>query len=107
MLLIKLFVEKDNVGKAINALTEGGITGFFLHECKGVSPKKFKVILEDLDEVVEAIRELSDAVIIKTVVDEKKIKTLEDVIGEKLSNEKYTVIKIPIRKIKINTCKKR
>ncbi|AEF96037.1 MJ1244 family protein [Methanotorris igneus] len=107
MLLFKLFVEKDNVGKAINALTEGGITGFFLHECKGISPKKFKVILENLDEVVEAIRELNDAIIIKTVIDKKKAKILEDIIEEKLANERYTIIKIPINKIKINTCKKR
>ena len=31
-ILLQLFVETENIGKAINALSEGGFTGFYLME---------------------------------------------------------------------------
>ena len=58
-ILFKLFVEEKNVGKAINVMTLAGITGFFLHKYRGLSPDKFKNLskkdLEDVEKVYDII----------------------------------------------------
>ena len=106
-ILFKLFVEEKNVGKAINIMTLAGITGFFLHKYRGLSPDKFKNLsseeLEDIEKVYNIIEKESDrAVIIGTVVKEEKAKKIEDLLKEKLGSEKWTVIKIPILKVKVH-----
>lgn len=86
--LFELFVEEKNVGKAINIMTLAGITGFFLHKYRGLSPDKFKNLskeeLEDIEKVYEIIRDESDkAVVIGTVVKEEKAKKIEELLKEK------------------------
>ncbi|AAB99257.1 TPA: hypothetical protein HA335_05490 [Methanocaldococcus jannaschii] len=105
--LFELFVEEKNVGKAINIMTLAGITGFFLHKYRGLSPDKFKNLskeeLEDIEKVYEIIRDESDkAVVIGTVVKEEKAKKIEELLKEKMNNERWTVMKIPILKVKVH-----
>ena len=105
--LFKLFVEEKNVGKAINIMTLAGITGFFLHKYRGLSPDKFKNLskeeLEDIEKVYEIIEKGSDrAVVIGTVVKEEKAKKIEELLKEKMNNERWTVMKIPILKVKVH-----
>jgi nitrogen regulatory protein PII-like uncharacterized protein len=105
--LFKLFVEEKNVGKAINIMTLAGITGFFLHKYRGLSPDKFKNLskeeLEDIEKVYEIIEKDSDrAVVIGTVVKEEKAKKIEELLKEKMNNERWTVMKIPILKVKVH-----
>ncbi|MEO2117097.1 MAG: MJ1244 family protein, partial [Methanocaldococcus sp.] len=106
-ILFKLFVEEKNVGKAINIMTLAGITGFFLHKYRGLSPDKFKNLrseeLEDIEKVYGIIEKESDkAVIIGTVVKEEKAKKIEELLKERLGSEKWTVMKIPILKVKVH-----
>ncbi|ADC69378.1 Protein of unknown function, nitrogen regulatory protein PII-related protein [Methanocaldococcus sp. FS406-22] len=105
--LFKLFVEEKNVGKAINIMTLAGITGFFLHKYRGLSPDKFKNLskeeLEDIEKVYEIIEKGSDrAVVIGTVVKEEKAKKIEELLKEKMNNERWTVMKVPILKVKVH-----
>ena len=106
-ILFKLFVEEKNVGKAINTMTLAGITGFFLHKYRGLSPDKFKNLskeeLEDIEKVYEIIEKDSDrAVVIGTVVKEEKAKKIEELLKERMSDERWTVMKIPILKVKVH-----
>ena len=39
---IRVFVEVENLGKAMNALADAGITGFYILEYKGMSPQDWK-----------------------------------------------------------------
>ncbi|EHP88282.1 MJ1244 family protein [Methanotorris formicicus] len=103
--LIYLFIRSEDVGKAINALTEGGITGFFLYDYRGMSPQDWKGFLldEDPESTIKIINDLSEnAILIGTVVDYKNVETLEKVIHNRLANDKYTIIEIPIEGIKVN-----
>ncbi|WP_423792722.1 MJ1244 family protein [Methanocaldococcus indicus] len=103
--LVYVFVEIENVGKAINALSEAEITGFFLYEYKGMSPQDWKGFLIDEapEAAVNAIKNLAkNAVVIGTVVSEEKFLKIKKYINEKLSNEKYTIIAVPVVDIKVN-----
>ncbi|CAB3288078.1 Exonuclease SbcC [Methanocaldococcus lauensis] len=105
--LLKLFIEEKNINKAINIMTLAGISGFFLHNYRGISSDKFKTLkkedLEDINKVYEIINKESDkAVIIGTVVKEEKSKKIEELLKEKMSNDKWTLIKIPILKVKVH-----
>ncbi|AIJ05330.1 hypothetical protein JH146_0480 [Methanocaldococcus bathoardescens] len=105
--LFKLLVEEKNVGKAINIMTLVGITGFFLHKYRGISLDKFKKLskkdLENIKKVYEIIdKESNKAVIVGTVVRKEKAKKIEELLKEKLGNEKWTVMKIPILKVKVH-----
>ncbi|XRP96859.1 MJ1244 family protein [Methanocaldococcus sp. 16A] len=105
--LFKLFVEEKNVGKAINIMTLSGITGFFLHKYRGLSPDKIKNLskeeLENIEKVYEIIEKESDkAVVIGTVVRKEKAKKIEELLKEKLDSERWTVMKIPILKVKVH-----
>ncbi|NPA62544.1 MAG: hypothetical protein GXN95_03205 [Methanococci archaeon] len=105
-ILFKIFVEEKNVGRAINIMTLAGITGFFLHKYRGLSPEHFKHLnvkdLEDVEKVYEVIKNSQRAVVIGTVVKEERAKKIEELLKEKLKNERWTVMKIPILKVKVN-----
>ncbi|ENN96092.1 hypothetical protein J422_04463 [Methanocaldococcus villosus KIN24-T80] len=104
-ILFYLFVESENIGKAINALSEGGITGFFLYDYKGMSPEEWKGFLidEDPEKAIKAIQNLAkNAILIGTVIDEKKAIHIEKAIKERLKDCKYTIIQIPVLKIEVN-----
>ncbi|ACV24211.1 MJ1244 family protein [Methanocaldococcus fervens] len=103
--LLYLFVESENVGKAINALSEGGITGFFLYDYKGMSPQDWQGFLldEDPEMAIRAVNDLAqNAVLIGTVVNESNLIEIERIIDEKLADCKYTIIEIPIEGIIVN-----
>ncbi|MCQ6253979.1 MJ1244 family protein [Methanocaldococcus sp.] len=105
--LLKLFIEEKNINKAINIMTMAKISGFFLHKYRGISADKFKTLkkedLEDINKVYEIINKESDkAVIIGTVVKEEKSKKIEELLKEKMLNDKWTLIKIPILKVKVH-----
>jgi nitrogen regulatory protein PII-like uncharacterized protein len=103
--LVYLFIRSEDVGKAINALTEGGITGFFLYDYKGMSPQDWKGFLldENPESAIKIVNDLSEnAILIGTVIDYKNVETLEKVIHDRLANDKYTIIEIPIEGIIVN-----
>ncbi|AEH06228.1 MJ1244 family protein [Methanothermococcus okinawensis] len=103
--LLYLFVETENVGKAINALSEGGISGFFLNEYKGMSPQDWSGFLLD-EEPEKALKIINDmahnAVMIGTIVNEKNLNSIKKCIHERLSDERYTIAEIPIVGLKVN-----
>jgi len=106
---LRVFIEVENLGKAMNALTDAGISGFYILEYKGMSPQDWKgfSIKEDPKSAIEMIRHhSSDAILICSVVDEEKVDDIAKEIQKELKGEKYTIIQVPIRKIIIGESNK-
>jgi len=102
---LRVFVEVENLGKAMNALVDAGITGFYILEYKGMSPQDWKgfSIKEDPKSAIGLIRDYAtDAVLVCSVVDEKRTDEIVDLIMEALEGEKYTILEVPIRRIIVN-----
>jgi nitrogen regulatory protein PII-like uncharacterized protein len=102
---LRVFVEVENLGKAMNALTDAGITGFYILEYKGMSPQDWKgfSIKEDPKSAIGLIRDYAtDAMLVCSVVDEEKTDQIVDLIMEALEGEKYTILEVPIRRIIVN-----
>lgn len=102
---IRVFVEIENLGKAMNALTEAGITGFYILEYKGMSPQDWKgfSIKEDPKSAIDMIRNhAKDAILVCSVVDEERVDGIVKLIREALDGEKYTILEVPIRRIIIS-----
>jgi nitrogen regulatory protein PII-like uncharacterized protein len=102
---LRVFVEVENLGKAMNALTDAGISGFYILEYKGMSPQDWKgfSIKEDPKSAIGLIRDYAtDAMLICSVVDEEKTDKIVDLIMEALEGEKYTILEVPIRRIIVN-----
>lgn len=99
---LRVFVEIENLGKAMNALTDAGITGFYIMEYKGMSPQDWKgfSIKEDPESAIEMIRHhANDAILVCSVVDEKMVDKMAKSVQESLKGEKYTILEVPIRRI--------
>jgi nitrogen regulatory protein PII-like uncharacterized protein len=99
---LRVFVEIENLGKAMNALTEAGITGFYILEYKGMSPQDWEgfVIKEDPKSTIGLIRDYAkDAVLVCSVVDEERVDKIVESLQEALKGEKYTILEVPIRRI--------
>ena len=99
---LRVFVEIENLGKAMNALSDAGITGFYILEYKGMSPQDWKgfVIKEDPKSTIALIRDYAkDAVLVCSVVDEDKVDNIVESVQEALEGEKYTILEVPIRRI--------
>lgn len=99
---LRIFVEMENLGKAMNALTDAGITGFYILEYKGMSPEDWKgfSIKEDPKSAIGMIHKFAtSAILICSVVDEENVDRLTDIIVKELEGEKYTILQVPIRKI--------
>lgn len=106
---LRVFVEVENLGKAMNALVDAGITGFYVLEYKGMSPQDWKgfSIKEDPKSAVGLIRDYAnDAMLICSVVDEDKTDKIVEEIMESLEGEKYTILEVPIKRIIVNYKKK-
>jgi nitrogen regulatory protein PII-like uncharacterized protein len=104
-ILLQLFVETENIGKAINALSEGGITGFYLMEYKGMSPQDWSGFLldEDPENALKIINDIAiNAVMIGTIIDEKHVNKIKECLDERLQHERYTIIEVPIEGLKVN-----
>lgn len=102
---LRVFVEIENLGKAMNALTESGITGFYILEYKGMSPQDWRgfSIKEDPKSAIEMIRHHSkDAILICSVVDEVKVDGIVESVSKALEGEKFTILEVPIRRIIIS-----
>jgi nitrogen regulatory protein PII-like uncharacterized protein len=102
---LRVFVEVENLGKAMNALVDAGITGFYVLEYKGMSPQDSKgfSIKEDPKSAVGLIRDYAnDAMLICSVVDEDKTDKIVEEIMESLEGEKYTILEVPIKRIIVN-----
>ena len=102
---LRVFVEIENLGKAMNALTDAGITGFYILEYKGMSPQDWKgfSIKEDPESAIEMIRHHSkDAILICSVVEEERVDGIVTSVREALKGEKYTILEVPIRRIIIS-----
>lgn len=103
--LLYLFVESENIGKAINALSEGGITGFFLNDYKGMSPQDWKgfLLAEDPEMALKIINEISkNTVMIGTVVSVEKLDGIREIIYNRLSEDRYTLICLPVVGLEVN-----
>jgi nitrogen regulatory protein PII-like uncharacterized protein/DNA-directed RNA polymerase subunit RPC12/RpoP len=99
---LRVFVEIENLGKAMNALSDAGITGFYILEYKGMSPQDWKgfVIKEDPKSTIGLIRDYAkDAVLVCSVVDEEKVDKIVASVRLALEGEKYTILEVPIRRI--------
>jgi nitrogen regulatory protein PII-like uncharacterized protein len=99
---LRVFIEIENLGKAMNALSDAGITGFYILEYKGMSPQDWKgfVIKEDPRSTIGLIRDYAkDAVLVCSVVDEDKVDKIVESLQESLEGEKYTILEVPIRRI--------
>ncbi|MEN4006066.1 MAG: MJ1244 family protein [Methanobacteriaceae archaeon] len=99
---ISVFVLIENLGKAMNALTDAGISGFYILEGKGMSPQDWKgfSIKEDPESAIEMIRHhATDTTIVCSVVDEKIVDKIVKSVQEALKGEKYTILEVPVRRI--------
>ncbi len=102
---LRVFVEMENLGKAMNALTDAGITGFYILEYKGMSPQDWEgfAIKEDPKSAIGLIRDYAtDAVQVCSVVDEARVDKIVDLVREELKGERYTIVEVPIRRIIVN-----
>lgn len=103
--LLYIFVETENIGKAINALSEGGISGFFLMEYKGMSPQEWAGFLidEEPEKAVKIINDMAkNSIVIGTVVSENNLENIKYAIAEKLGNYKHTIMELPLGGLKVN-----
>ncbi|OEC88639.1 MULTISPECIES: MJ1244 family protein [Methanobacterium] len=102
---LRVFVEIKNLGKAMNALTDAGITGFYILEYKGMSPQDWKgfSIKEDPESAIKMIKDhAKNALLICSVVDEEKVDEIVKMVRDALMGEKYTILEVPIRRIIIS-----
>jgi len=102
--MVKIFVDHEHVVKAINTLTELGITGFYLYEYKGMSPRNWKYfkLSEDPAMTAEAIRNHSEpGVIVNTVVGSDKCEELIRKMEEGLKGTRFTIIGHKVTSIKV------
>lgn len=102
---LQVFVETENLGKAVNALTDAGITGFYILEYRGISPQDWKgfTVNEDPKSAIGLIKDYStEAVLISSIVDEKKVDSIVELLCESLKDERYTVLEVPIRRLIVN-----
>ena len=102
---LRVFVEIKNLGKAMNALTDAGITGFYILEYKGMSPQDWKgfSIKEDPESAIGMIKDhAKNAMLICSVVDEERVDEIVKMVRKALKGEKYTILEVPIRRIIIS-----
>jgi nitrogen regulatory protein PII-like uncharacterized protein len=105
---LRVFVEIKNLGKAMNALTDAGITGFYVLEYKGMSPQDWKgfSIKEDPKSAIMMIKDhAKNALLICSVVDEERVDEIVKMVRKALKGEKYTILEVPIRRIIISNGK--
>ncbi|MBA2841140.1 nitrogen regulatory protein PII-like uncharacterized protein [Methanococcus maripaludis] len=105
-ILLKLFVESQNLGKAINALSEGGISGFYLKEYQGMSPDDWKgfLLAEEPEMAIKIVNELSqDTVVINSIVNIECLGKIKELVRKKLENERYTLVELPVLGMEVNS----
>lgn len=102
--MVKIFVDHEHLVRVINTLTELGITGFYLVEYQGMSPKTWKNfrLSEDPDLALQAIKNQSEpGVIVNTVVGSDKCERLIQKLEEALKGIRYTIMGHKVTSIKV------
>lgn len=102
--MVKIFVDHEHLVRVINTLTELGITGFYLIEYQGMSPKTWKSfrLSEDPDMALTAIRNQSEpGMMVNTVVNSDKCEKLIKQLEEALKGIRYTIIGHKVTSIKV------
>ena len=105
-ILLKLFVESQNLGKAVNALSEGGISGFYLKEYQGMSPDDWKgfLLAEEPEMAIKIVNELSqDTVVINSIVNIECLGKIKELVRKKLENDRYTLVELPVLGMEVNS----
>jgi len=101
--LVKIFIDHEHLGRVMNTLTELGITGFYLYEYKGMSPKTWSdfKLSEEPEMTIEAVRHHAESgVLVNTVVDD--CEPIVNGLEQALKGIRYTVMghKVSIMKVK-------
>jgi nitrogen regulatory protein PII-like uncharacterized protein len=102
--MVKIFIDHEHLLKVINLLSELGITGFYIYEFKGMSPKMWKNfrLREDPELTLDTIRNQSEpGVIVNTVVGSDRCEKLIENLEQSLKGIRYTIIGYPVRSIKV------
>jgi nitrogen regulatory protein PII-like uncharacterized protein len=104
MTLVKIFVDHEHLVRVINTLTELGITGFYLIEYQGMSPRTWKNfrLSEDPELAMQAIRNQSEpGVIVNTVVSSDRCERLIKELEEALKGIRFTIMGHKVTSIKV------
>ncbi|HQF17452.1 MAG TPA: MJ1244 family protein [Methanotrichaceae archaeon] len=102
--MVKVFIDHEHVIKVINLLTEFGISGFYLYEYQGMSPRAWKNfrLKEDPDMTIETIKNHSEpGVIVNTVVRTDRCEQLIQFLEQGLKGIRFTIIGHQVRSIKV------
>jgi nitrogen regulatory protein PII-like uncharacterized protein len=102
--MVKIFVDHEHLVRVINALTELGISGFYLIEYQGMAPKSWKSfrLSENPDMAIKAIRDHSEpGVMVNTVVGSDKCEMIIKQLEEALRGIRYTIIGHKVTSIKV------
>lgn len=102
--MVKIFVDHEHLVRVINTLTELGITGFYLVEYHGMSPKTWKSfrLSEDPALALQAIRNQSEpGVMVNTVVSSDKCERIIQKLEEALKGIRYTIMGHKVTSIKV------
>ncbi len=102
--MVKIFVDHEHLVRVINTLTELGITGFYLVEFQGISPKTWRSfrLSEDPEMTLTAIRDHSEpGVMVNTVVGSDKCEKIIKQLEEALKGIRYTIIGHKVTSIKV------
>jgi nitrogen regulatory protein PII-like uncharacterized protein len=102
--LVKIFVDHEHIVRVINLLTDLGITGFYLIEYQGMSPKTWESfrLSEDPEMTITAIRNHAEpGVIVNTVVGSDKCEALIKSLEEGLKGIRYTIMGHKVTSIKV------
>ncbi|MDH7597910.1 MAG: MJ1244 family protein [Methanothrix sp.] len=102
--MVKVFIDHEHLLKVMNILTEVGITGFYIYEYKGMSPRVWKDfrLREDPEMTLDAIRNFSEpGVMVNTVVSSNRCERLVQSLEQGLKGKRFTVIIQPVTSIKV------
>ncbi len=102
--LVKIFVDHEHLVRVINTLTELGITGFYLIEYQGMSPKTWRSfrLSENPEMALTAIKDHSEpGVMVNTVVSSDKCEKLIKGLEEALKGIRFTIIGHKVTTIKV------
>ncbi|WP_457611961.1 MJ1244 family protein [Methanocaldococcus sp.] len=97
--LVKAIVKKNDMGKVINIMALNGITGFYVKYCKGLDELKEGNYVKSYN-ILNDKRE--DLAIVGTVVSKKTANKIEMDLKEKLKNEEWKFLIVPVLKVKVN-----
>jgi nitrogen regulatory protein PII-like uncharacterized protein len=102
--MVKIFVDHEHLVRVINTLTELGITGFYLVEYQGMSPKSWNnfKLSENPELALDAIRNQSEpGVMVNTVVSSERCEKIIKNLEEALKGIRYTIMGHKVTSIKV------